>query len=208
MRTKSFFLLLSSVITAICGAVVVGLGVWNGQDIAWTPFPIAIAALGAVIIGVSFLGFLVSRGVTFWCNCGLWTYLTAMSVLVLGQTLFVILVNVEKDEWIRKLAENQAEDGDQEEINRLEKDYDDFWPYVIGFGVLTLASSLVGLFFAFIMKSRLALEREELDRIVSDRRTEQEKAKTEELKKRHKEVVLSITDKYRNMGRPFKKNTK
>lgn len=131
-----------------------------------------------------------------------------MSVLVLGQTLFVILVNVEKDEWIRKLAENQAEDGDQEEINRLKKDYDDFWPYVIGFGVLTLASSLVGLFFAFIMKSRLALEREELDRIVSDRRTEQEKAKTEELKKRHKEVVLSITDKYRNMGRPFKKNTK
>lgn len=198
-RVKSDCLLLFSFITLVCGAVITGLGVWNGVDIAWTPFAFAIVGLGGLLMGVSFLGMIISRGCTCFCNAGLWVYMITMFLLALGQMVFVVVAGAMKSEWIHDLAKEYADDDESDEarsVDDLKRKYEDFWPFVIGFCVVTLVASVLGLLNAFMLRMRLKAADDELERIISTKPSETDKAERAQKKKRYQDVVVAMTKKY------------
>ncbi|CAD7703820.1 unnamed protein product, partial [Ostreobium quekettii] len=177
----------------VCGAAVAGLGVWNGTEVNWSPLSWIVCAFGIVVIAVSCLGILVSQGVTLCLHVGLWVYLVSEFILVVIEVVLLIAASVKKTEWIDDLTEKYA---DEKDLERFREEYDDFWPYIIAFGALTVVSSALGLLLAIRVKRQLAVERDDLEGIISDRRPEHVKAKRDEIKKPYKDMSVAMVEKY------------
>jgi len=193
MRVKSSCLLLFSFITAVCGAVVMGLGIWNGTQVHWSAVSWTVFGFGVVIIGVSFLGMLVSRGLTCYLHLGLWVYLSSMCVLVVVEVVLLIIAGVKKTEWIDDLTKKYT---DKRDFERFREKYDDFWPHIMAFGTLTVISSFLGVLLALRVRAQLAVELDDLESIISDKRPEHVKAKRDEIKKPYKDMSVAMMQKY------------
>eukprot|EP00210_Caulerpa_lentillifera_P002785 g2660.t1 len=200
MREKSRFLFWVSVVSLACGAAIIGLAIWNADEVEWSPLTKTIAIVGSVLGGVSLLGILTSQGCTFCCHVGLYLYLIIMSALSLAGTAFVITAGVKQSDWVQDMAEKYSDDS-QENIDHLKDKYDEFMPFVIAFGVLTVLSCILGFIAAWRFYKDLTRVKKVERTIIREKIDKRELAEREKVRKKHHDTVVQMTQKYGNLKR-------
>eukprot|EP00210_Caulerpa_lentillifera_P004910 g4686.t1 len=138
---------------------------------------------------------LVSHGCTFCCNIALYLYLWMMGALALAGTAFVITAGVKQSDWVQDMAEKYSDDS-QENIDHLKNKYDEFMPFVISFGVLTVLSCILGFVAARRFLKSLTQVKEVEHTIFREKIGKRENAERERVRNRHHETIVQMTQKY------------
>lgn len=188
-KPRSPWLLFFCVWSVVCGLAIVALGLWNGNEVAWSELSVAIVAVGGVIVFLSLLGSLASRGCTFCCNVGLHLFVMMMGLLVLCQIAFIIAALIKESEWVADLAKKYSSDDN---VDHLKSQYDEFWPFVIGFGAVTSFGCLCAFLSGYFLIRKHKSQAKETKKYLRD----PERGYEDQVKRRHQEVSLEMQNKY------------
>ncbi|GMH36233.1 hypothetical protein BSKO_04101 [Bryopsis sp. KO-2023] len=193
-KPTSSWVLFFCIWTLICGVAVLALGVWNGLEVAWSELSLAIVGIGGVLIFLSALGIMASRGCTCCCNVGLYLFVFLMGLMVLGQTAFIIAALIKESDWVADLAK---EHGSDDNVDHLKEKYDEFWPYVIGFGAATAFGCLCAFFAGYFLIQKHNHQDIEASVFIKS----PEKSYDMEVKNRHRQVAVEMGRKYGHIAK-------